>query len=182
VIAFERLAMLALRELPEHEALEVEEHVLGCDGCAAILEGILDLGDRIAEVTRSGGAFLLAGPTLVERLVRDRMVTRTYRASPGGQVHCTVDAGDVYTAMHLALDTRGLRRIDLLYGAASGGYRIDDVPFDPDGGEVVFVQPAEYLRTLPTERKTIRLIAVDDAGERVVGEYVLNHTAYRPVG
>ena len=180
MIAFERLVMLARGELPEDETLAVEDHVLGCDGCAALLERLLDLGDAIAQVTRTGGAFLLAGPALVNRLEQQRMVTRTYRIAPGGQVSCTVGAQDVYTAMHLALDTHGVERLDLVYESPSASYRVEDLPFDPAGGELVFVQPAEYLRTLSTERKTLRLVAVDDEGERVVGEYVLNHTAYVP--
>jgi hypothetical protein len=95
----------------------------------------------------------------------------------GGEVNCTVAARDVYTRMRLALDTRGLRRIDLLYESPSASYRIVDVPFE--AGEVVFVQPATYLRTLPSERKTVRLVAVEDGSERVLGVYTLNHTAFK---
>ncbi len=179
MIAFERIAMLALGELPDADAHEVEDHVLSCSACALVLEHVLDLGERIADLTRTGGAFMLAGP-LVAMLDRDRMVTRSYRIARGGSVACTVDASDIYSAMHLEVDTRGPRRLDLLYEAVSGGYRLEDVPFERDSGEVVFVQPAEYLRTLPTESKRIRVIAVDDAGERVLGEYTLHHTAYIP--
>lgn len=180
MIAFERLAMLALGELQGAEALAVEDHVLGCDACATVLERLLDLGEHVAAAIRDGGALMLAGRGLVERLARDRMVTRTYRIARGGQVACTVDAEDVYTAVHLALDTHGLRQIDLVYESPSAGFRIADVPFDPAGDEVVFVQPGEYLRTLSTERKTLRLVAVEDTGDRVLGEYVLNHAAFVP--
>jgi hypothetical protein len=180
VIPFERLAMLALGEQAEAEAAEVEDHVLGCSGCAAILESLLDLGDHLAAITREGGTPVLAGRALVERLERDRMVTRTYRMAAGGQVACTVGAEDIYTAVYLALDTRGLGRVDIFYDAPSSKYRIADVPFDPASGEIVFVQPAEYLRTLPTERKTLRVLAVEDGEERLLAEYVLNHTAYSP--
>jgi hypothetical protein len=182
VIAFEKLAMLALGELPEAEAEEVEDHVFACTGCALILERLLDLGARIAEVTREGGAFMLASRALVDELARAGMVTRRYRMGSGGQVACTVDAKDIYTAMHLSLDVdaRDLDRIDLLYESPSASYRIGDVPIDRAAGEVVFVQPAEYLRTLPSERKTVRLVSVKAAGERVVAEYTLNHTAFRP--
>jgi hypothetical protein len=178
VIAFERLAMLALGELPVEEAVVVEEHVLGCTGCAAVLERLLELGERIGEVTRHGEAFLLAGRPLVDQLQAEGMITRRYEMGPGGEVSCTVDARDIYTCMCLKLDARALRRIDLIYEAPSARYRVEDLPFGPD--EVVFVQPATYIRTLPTERKTIRLMAVDDEGERAVATYVLNHTAFRP--
>ena len=180
MIAFERLAMLALGELPPQEAEQVEDHVIGCDGCAAVLERLLDLGDRIEEVTRVGAAFMLAGHALVGRLERDGLITRSYEIGPGGQVACSVGAPDLYTRMRLALDTAGVRRIDLLYESPSAAYRVADVPFDAASGEVVFAQPGDYLRTLPTERKTVRLVSVEDGADRLLGEYVLNHTAYVP--
>ena len=108
------------------------------------------------------------------------MVTRTYHLAPGGEVACTVDAEDVYTATHLALDTRGLGRVDLLFDSTSGSYRVADVPFDAERGEVVYALPGSYLRTLPTGRKTLRLVAVEEEGDRVLGEYVLDHTAFVP--
>ena len=173
MIPFERLAMLALGELPEEQRPEVEEHVLGCDQCASVLEAL-------PRVVRAGGGRMLPGRTLVELLEREHLVTRTYRIDAGGEVACTVDAQDVYTAVHLGgVDTRGVKRIDWLYDSPSAHYRVEDLPFQPGDRELVFVQPATYLRTLPSERKTIRLVAVDDAGERVLCEYTLNHTAFR---
>jgi hypothetical protein len=179
MIAFDRLAMLALGELPQEEAAAVEEHVLGCDECAARLERMIDLGQGLSALARAGSTGgLLAGEAIVELLEREHLVTRRYRIAPGGQVACTVDAGDVYSAMYLAADTSGARRVDWIYHSPTAGYRVEDVPFHAGG--VTFVMPAAYLRTLPTQRKTIRLVAVDDTGERLLGEYVLDHTAYSP--
>jgi hypothetical protein len=176
VIAFERLAMLALGELPDAEAAEVEDHVLGCDECAARLERLVDLGQSISALARAGSGGMLAGRELVALLDREGLVTRKYAMPAGGQIACAVDARDIYSAIHLTLDTRGARRVDLLYDSPIAGYRIEDVPFDAGG--VTFVQPGDYLRTLPTQRSTIRLVAVEDAGERPLGEFVLNHTGY----
>ena len=180
MIAFERLAMLALGELREEEAAQVEEHVLGCDGCAALVERLVDLGESVSAQARAGGAGMLASRELVALLDRDGLVTRRYDIVAGGQVACTVNARDTYTAVTLAMDPRGARRIDLLHDSPSASHRIEDVPFDASG--IAFAQPAEYLRTLPTERKTIRLVAVDGAEERLLGEYVLNHTGYSAKG
>jgi hypothetical protein len=180
MIAFERIVLLALHELPDVEAVEVEDHVVRCTECAATLERLLDVGERVATLTRTGQVYLLAGTGLIRVLERERMITRNYRMPPGGQVFCTVDASDIYTAMHLGLDTRGVRRLDLVYEAASGGWRIEDFPFDPAEPEIVFALPGSYLRTLPSERKTIKAVAVDQGSERVIAEYVLNHTAFSP--
>jgi hypothetical protein len=178
MIAFERLSMLALGELPDDEAVAVEEHVLGCAGCAAVLERLLDLGEGIAEVTRLGGAFLLVGRGVVDRLEAEGMITRRYAIVSGGAVACTVDARDLYVSMRLELETRGLSRLDLLYESPIARHRFEDVPFDP--GEVVFSMPATFLRTLPTQREELRLVAVEGDGERTAAAYELHHTAFRP--
>jgi hypothetical protein len=178
VIAFERLVMLARGELAEPDAAETEEHVLACTGCANVLEQLLDLGERLGALVRAGAGGMLAGPEIVGLLEREKLVTRSYRIPPGSAVACTVDARDLYTAIHLTADLHGIARIDLVHEAPSRTYRVNDVPFTAGVGEIVFVQPGVYLRTLPTERKTLRLLAVDDAGERVIGEYVLEHTAF----
>jgi hypothetical protein len=180
MIAFERLAMLALGELSEADAAEVEEHVLGCDACAAVVERLVELGERMREVARAGGVGMMPGHALVEQLASERLVTRTYRIAPGGSVACTVGGRDIYSAMYLEVDLHGVRRLDLLYDAPSLTFRLQDLPFDPERGELTFVRAAEELRLLPTERKTIRLVSVEDGGDRLLGEYVLNHTAYRP--
>jgi hypothetical protein len=180
MIAFEKLAALALGELSEHEAHEVEDHVIGCSSCAETLERLLDLGDGVRAVTGAGCAFLLVSRALIAGLAREGKITREYSVRPGGRVDCTVDERDVYTAMRLELDARGARRIDFVYDAPTGSYRAEDIPFDPIATELVFVQPAVYLRTLPSALKKLRLVAVDESGERTLGEYTLNHTAYVP--
>ena len=180
MIAFERLAQLALAELPEEEARAVEDHVLGCDGCAAVLERLLDLGDGVREATAAGSAFLLAGRGLVERLERGGMVTRRYEIPAGGSVACTVDAHDIYSSLRLHLDARGVRRLDMFHDSPKGRERYVDLPFDPASGDFVFVQPGDYLRTLPTGRATLRLVSVEETGDRLLAEYVLNHTGYTP--
>jgi hypothetical protein len=177
VIALERLAMLALGDLPDHEAAEVEEHVLGCGECAARLERLADLGDAVRELVHAGRVLLPATAKLVSHLAREGLVTRTYRVAPGGAVACTVAAEDVYVALYLSVDTTDVDRIDFVYESPIARFRMDDVPFDREGGMVTVAQTAEYLRTLPTGSGTVRLVAVDSRGERALGEYVLNHTA-----
>ena len=52
-----------------------------------------------------------------------------------------------------------------------------NIPFDAASGEVVFAPKMALLRSMPSHRDRIELVAVDDGGERVIGNYTLNHTA-----
>jgi len=179
VIPFERLVALSLGELSEEETLAAEEHVLGCSECASALERLVELREGVVVATRSGRAPFLAGHVLAERLDREGLVTRRYEVDSGGEVACTVGARDVYTLVGLGFDAEGVRRIDLSLGSPDGSC-IRDVPFDPERKEVVYLQPAEFIRTLPSRRKTFRLFAVDGDESALIGEYVFDHTAYDP--
>jgi hypothetical protein len=52
----------------------------------------------------------------------------------------------------------------------------EDVPFDLASGEVVLVPGITQIRTLPAYRQVMRLVAVGADGDRVLGEYVFNHS------
>ena len=51
-----------------------------------------------------------------------------------------------------------------------------DLPFDPAAGEVLFLPSAAALRKMPAHTMRVRLVAVDEAGERPLGEYTFAHT------
>lgn len=177
MIAIERLASLALGELTDTDAADVEEHVLDCDACAARLELLVELGQAVKDLVTCGGVPLPAPPELLARLQHEGLVTRTYRIAPGGAVQCTVAADDVYVALHLSIPADPAARIDFIYEAEGLHFRIDDIPFDPERRMVTVAQTAGFLRGLPTGRGTVRLVAVDVDGERALAEYTLNHTA-----
>jgi hypothetical protein len=142
------------------------------------LERLLELGEDVRSLARLGAAPLLASRALVGRLENAGLVTRSYRVDPGGEVACTVDHRDVYSALLLSADTQGSRRVDFVYESTWRNFRVEDIPFDPDG--VAFVETAERLRAAPSGSRRLRLVAVDEKGERILGEYVLVHTAYSP--
>jgi len=50
------------------------------------------------------------------------------------------------------------------------------VPFDAASGEVLVVPPAAWLKTMAAFTMQMRLIAVDETGERQIGEYTFNHS------
>ena len=52
-----------------------------------------------------------------------------------------------------------------------------DVPFDPEAGEVLFMPTAATLRQMPSHTLRVRLVAVDETGERSLGDYTFRHSA-----
>jgi hypothetical protein len=178
MIADDALLMLALAELSGPDAEEAGEHVLACGACAERLEQLVALGIGIRDLVRAGKTWIVLSRRLLERMDRDGLVSRTYRVRPGETVPCGVGARDVYALTHLEADLTGVSRVDLV--VSDLGMRVDDVPFDRERGEITFVERSDHVRALPTGPIRLVLVAVDDVGERALGEYTLSHTAYVP--
>jgi hypothetical protein len=173
MIEHDRLLASALGEIDDDE---VEEHVLACGACAALYASFVRLGSAIAVLVRSGGAMMPVTRALKERLEAERLVTRRYELQPGKIVPCTVTADDIYSlsTYHAPLD--GVLRLDLVRGEQ----RLVDIPFDAPLGRVYMLMRADMLRRLPSLRMPLRLVAVAPEGERTIGEYALQHTAFVP--
>jgi hypothetical protein len=67
-------------------------------------------------------------------------------------------------------------RVDLVLLHEPGAGRVSDIPFDPAAGEVLFCPPAASLKQAPAYVQVLRLIAVDEAGERTLADYTFMHT------
>ena len=83
---------------------------------------------------------------------------------------------------HMRAPLRGLRRLDAIEQVEIGGVpgpamRVEDLPFDPATGEVLFVPSAAALKKMPSHTLRVRLVSVDAAGEAAIGEYAFAHTA-----
>jgi hypothetical protein len=180
MIAFDRLVMLALGELSEPEASEVDEHVLSCGPCAAILEQLMLLQPAVRELVRAGRIAFPVTASLAQALRDAGLVSRSYRLAPERPVPCSVAAADIYALTTLDVDLLGVERVDLVMTLPLGSLRLEDVPFDRTGGAIRFVTASEQLRRLPTTRVTVEAFATDAAGERSLGRYHLDHTAFRP--
>ncbi len=178
MIAEETLLMLALGELSDAEADEADEHVLACGECAARLERLMAIGIGIRDLVRAGKTWVVLGPSMLERLEHDGLVSRTYRIRPGETVPCGVGTDDVYALTHLEADFTDVRRVDLVVRGTA--MRVEDLPFDRARGEITFVERSDHVRTLPTSMIRFALVAVDATGDRTLGEYALSHTAYAP--
>jgi len=178
VIALDRLIALALGELDPAEESEVDEHLLACGECTATVERLLDIGHAVHELAGQGSLMLVGAGPLVDRLERAGLVSRTYRIAPGQSVPCTVGAADIYSVAHLEADLSGVRRVDFLRGSPFGTTRVEDIPFEAARGTVSLLTPSALIRTFPSMHFTLTLIAVDADGERVLGEYGLDHTSF----
>lgn len=180
MIELERLELLALGDLDAEEEGAVEEHVLACSACAAILERLLLIGAEVAELVRGGKVAFQAAAPLARRLEQAGLISRRYRLRPGQVVPCTVGASDVYSATELEADLRGARRVDLVRHSPTGSERRNDIVFDAEAGLVTLITRSDVIRTFPSVNLRFELFAEDASGERRLGEYVLEHTAYSP--
>lgn len=178
MIPLERLAAYALGDLDERESDEVDEHVLGCSECAVKLERLVAIGAAVRVVVNHGGVRVGVTPAMLADLKRDELVTRTYHVERDGSVACTVDASDVYVLAELEAELSGVTRVDVIHRRGDHVLRMRDMPVDRERGIVALVLPGAYLRAQPSGLDDVTVLAVDAGGERTLGRYAFNHTAY----
>ena len=179
---FEKLAAYWLGDLPAAEGEKVEEHFFACERCAAWLEWLAGLSDGVRATVRAGRVGLFVSKRFVEALVQAGLRLREYNLEPNTGVNCTIGADDDAVLSHMRAQLVGAKRVDVLRrvtvgGAAQAEERVADVPFDPAVGELLFIPAAAELKALPSHVLQVRLLAVDEAGERPLGEYTFRHSA-----
>jgi hypothetical protein len=179
-IDFETLVAYWLGELgPEAEA-PVEEHFFACASCSARLEELAALAAGMRAVVRQGTVAAMITVPFLEALKRQGLRIREYRVPAGGRVDCTLRADDDAVVGRMQVALAGVKRVDALKRLEVGGEvreaRVEDLPFDPAAGEVLFLPSAAELRKLPANTARVRLVAVDEAGESALGEYTFAHT------
>jgi anti-sigma factor RsiW len=179
-ISLETLIAYWLGELPPAEEQPLEEHLFACAGCSARLEDLAALGAGIRAVVREGRVQAVITPPFLEALRRQGLRIREYRVPPGGRVECTLRADDDAVVSRMQAPLAGVTRVDALRRVEVGGEvtvtRVADLPFDPAAGELLYLPSAAELRRLPAHTQRVRLVAVEEGGERQIGEYVFAHT------
>jgi len=180
-IEFEALVAYWLGELPEAAEAPIEEHFFDCAYCARRLEELAALASGIRAAVRNGAVQAVITQPFLERMKRQGMRIREYRLEPGERVACTIRADDDAVVSRLRAPLAGVKRVDALQSQDLGDgrvqqWRLEDVPFDPDAGEVLSLPSAAALKKLPAHTVRIHLVAVDEAGERPLGEYTFAHT------
>lgn len=166
---------------PDGEA-RIEEHYLGCSACAGRLEWLTALAREVPALTRESRMSLIVNDRFVRKLSEDGVRVREYRVPCNGSVNCTVTPEDDWVVARLEAPLGQAKRVDVIYLDDDGGVRQEDVPFIAESGAVVFSTRIDALRALPSTVLRVRLVAVDEGGERPLGDYTFNHTRYVPQG
>lgn len=176
--AFATLIEYWFGELAREDEDRMEEHLLACAHCSERLGELADLGTGISSAFHSGAVRAVISAPLLEKMKAEGLRLREYRVPPGGSVQCTVSAADDAVVGRLEAPLAGVARLDLALLNERGDVRsrLLDIPFDPVAGEVLFCPSAAKLKKLPAHTDVVRLIAVNDAGERTLADYTFVHT------
>jgi hypothetical protein len=169
-----------LSELSSERALAVEAHLFECSACNTRLEGVVNLGLATRELIRQGRLAAILTPAALHKLKTSGLRIREYRLEPNGSVNCTIAPDDDLVAAHLSVPLAGVQRLDLVFEdvQAAQQFRVPDIGFDSTLNEIVMLPRAEELRALDRATLRARLLAVDEGGERLLGEYEFRHSPH----
>ena len=172
------LADYWLAELPEAEERALEEHLFSCGECSQQLQSMAQLGDAIRTLAKQGNLPLIVTQDFLDRLRRNGFRTREYSVPAGGRVECTVTAQDDFLIGRMAANLRDVERLDLAMCEPSGEerLRLRDIPFRADSTEVILNYPVGLARRSGRDLLVMKLLAVTEQNERLLGEYTFNHT------
>ena len=180
-IEFKTLVAYWLGELPAAAEAPAEEHFFGCAYCTRRLQELTGLAFGVRAALRNGAMPAAITKPFLDSMRRQGMRIREYVVAPGERVNCTIRADDDAVVSRLQVPLAGVTRVDALQSLDLGGgrvqeWRLEDVPFDPDAGEVLSLPWAAALKKMPAHTFRVQLVAVDEAGERPLGQYTFAHT------
>jgi len=161
----------------------IDEHLLRCDDCGAVFDEIVALARGVRDAFSRGLVPSALTPDLVARVKASGRRVREYAVPPGGSVHCAVAPDDELLVSRMRAPLAGVRRLDALFSfsfAPGEAQRLQDLPFDPEAGELLLAHKLAEVRRLPSHDVTLRLLSVDDAGEREIARYTFHHRAGTP--
>ena len=78
------LADYWLAALPEFEEAAVEEHLFGCDACAARLDELVALAEGVRRVAREGSLQMVVSEMFLKRAAGEGLRVRQYAPPAGG--------------------------------------------------------------------------------------------------
>ena len=166
----------AAGELPEAEAAAIEEHLFSCADCGARAAELDALVRAIRPAVRSAEVGGFVTDAVLNRLARDGVRVRTFTLSPGAVVPCAVWDDDELMVLRLRADFGGASEFTLSQRVAGTevsramGQVVAGAP-----GEVVYAQPAAWIRQLPVVDVEVGLTAHEGGEDRPVASYTLVH-------
>jgi len=181
-LAWDTLIAYWCGDLDNGSEERIEEHYLACAHCSRRLEQIKDLAQGVGLLARTGGVSMITSDAFVRRLAEDGLRVREYRVPLNGSVNCTIAPEDEFIVGYLEAPLAGVPRIDMLILDGDGQIlrRQEDIPFAAESGSVVFVPDVEGIRAMPKSTMHVRLLAVDDIDEHLLGDYRFHHTPPQP--
>ncbi len=172
---------LAALAQPEEEA--AEEHLFTCDECGARLREAIALAEGVRKLAREGSLRMVVSDVFLKRAAEEGLRVREYAPPAGGGVECTVTAEDDLLIGRLAANLTGAKRVDLCLCDERGveQLRLPDIPVHSGASSVAYQESITWAKAMPSNKMIARLVAFDETGgERLLGEYVFNHTRSLP--
>jgi hypothetical protein len=156
----------------------VDAHLMQCEACGQILDGLVVLGDGVRAAFRAGAVSAVTTDAFVRRLAGQGLRVREYRLAHNGSVNCTVAPEDELLVAHLEAPLQGIERLDArtrLSFEPGVEHALHDVPFDPRTGEVLYIPSLAGVREMPAHDLEVVLTAMQPGTPREVGRYLFHH-------
>jgi hypothetical protein len=165
-------------DIASGEEERLEEHLLSCDACSRRLREVADLAGSVLTIARSGVLRAVVSDAWLDRLSRSGLHVRRYDVAPGGSLACTVTPQDDLVTARLSAPLADALHVDLVLCDSAGIEleRVRDVPHGPSAKTITVIEPIDLLRRLPESVLRMKLVSLEEGGERLLGEYTFNHT------
>jgi len=156
----------------------IDEHLMECEPCGRALDDLVALGDSVRAAFRSGAVSAMASDAFLKRVVGRGVHVREYRLPRNGSVNCTVGPDDELLVAHLETPLQGVERLDAVVTLSfepDVQHRLQDVPFDSQAGEVLWLPKLGLVRNAPAHTAEVTLLSVDAGAPRELGRYTFRH-------
>jgi hypothetical protein len=163
----------------------IDAHLLHCDACGEVFDAVVALGRGVRDAFSRGLVPAILAPGLVERVQAAGRRVREYRLPAGGSATCSIAPEDDLLVSRVSAPLGGVERLDAVFTFShlpGHEQRLRDLPFHADAGEVLFAHQVAEVRRQPSHDVSLRLVAVDAAGEREIARYTFHHRAAPEAG
>ena len=165
-------------DAPAETTDAVEAHLMQCDECGRALDELVALGDGVRAAFRAGAIAAVATAPFVEQLAGQGWRLREYRVPAGGGINCTVAPDDGLLVSRLEAELSGVKRLDAVVESSLAPgvlHRLEDVPFEPGAGEVIWLPKIAAVRQEPANTLVVTLLSMEAGGGREIGRYTFHH-------